>query len=105
MGTENIDIEKTFNAARHISDLAERAAYLDRARGSDAALRARVDKLLDALDEVGSFLEIKTPPSPPSLADDNTPPNATATSMPLSEKPGTVTGRVFGDGDGVAGRG
>jgi hypothetical protein len=93
MGTEHIEIEEIFNAARQVSDPGERAAYLDRACGSDAALRVRVEKLLAALEELGSFLDIKTPTSPQRSTDETTPPSATATSMPPSERPGTGIGR------------
>ena len=40
--------ESLFSAALVIDDPAERKAYLDRACGSDPALRGRVDELLEA---------------------------------------------------------
>ncbi|HEY1376211.1 MAG TPA: hypothetical protein VGF55_05425, partial [Gemmataceae bacterium] len=46
-----------FIAALPIGDLAERAAYLDRACAGDPALRQRVDALLAAFDRAGTFLQ------------------------------------------------
>ena len=48
--------------------IAERAAILDRACGSDAALRAEVESLLTAHDELGAFLA--TPTANPASADE-----------------------------------
>src|SRR6516165_2782836 len=45
-----------FAAALEIDGPAERSAYLDRACGSDDALRARVEALLRAHEQAGSFL-------------------------------------------------
>src|ERR1017187_2853491 len=45
-----------FSAARRLSG-AERAAYLDQACAGDAALRQRIEELLQASDEAGNFLE------------------------------------------------
>ena len=39
------------------ADPAERAAFLDRACGDKADLRRRVEQLLEALDDAGSFME------------------------------------------------
>src|SRR4051812_32757111 len=44
-------------AAVQIDDAAERAAYLDQACGPDAELRQRVDSLLKAFVNAGSFLQ------------------------------------------------
>jgi serine/threonine protein kinase/WD40 repeat protein len=46
-----------FIAALHQRDPGERAAFLDRACGSDEALRVRVEELLREQEELGSFLE------------------------------------------------
>jgi serine/threonine-protein kinase len=48
--------ESLFNPALAISDPAERSAYLDGACGGDAALRRRIDALLVAHDNSGTFL-------------------------------------------------
>jgi tetratricopeptide (TPR) repeat protein len=45
-----------FAAALDITDIAERAAYLDAACGGDAALRQHLDELLAAQAKLGSFL-------------------------------------------------
>ena len=46
-----------FDEAAEIASSQERAAYLDRACGGDRDLRRKVDTLLRALEEAGSFLE------------------------------------------------
>jgi tetratricopeptide (TPR) repeat protein/serine/threonine protein kinase len=46
-----------FTAALQITDPAERSAWLDRECGGDAALRARIEVLLQALGQAGSLLE------------------------------------------------
>src|ERR1039457_6696127 len=53
-----------FNAARRLP-AGERAAYLAEACAGDAALRQRVEELLQASDEAGNFLEnpAAVPPS------------------------------------------
>jgi len=68
--------------------VAERAAFLDRACGGDAALRARVEALLAGHDDAADFLENSRANRPPLRAE---------------EKPGDVIGRYtllrkIGDG-------
>src|SRR5215472_5296313 len=46
-----------FIAALQITDPAERSAWLDHACGGDAALRQRIDVLLQALEKAGSLLD------------------------------------------------
>src|SRR5262245_54994674 len=48
--------EFIFNAARRISELGSRCAYLDSACGDDPELRARVEALLRVYEEEQSFL-------------------------------------------------
>jgi hypothetical protein len=48
-----------FNSALDRETPAERAAYLDGACGDDAELRARLDTLLLAHDQVGGFLPVE----------------------------------------------
>jgi serine/threonine protein kinase/tetratricopeptide (TPR) repeat protein len=57
--------ETIFTEALAIDDPAKRAAFLDRACGGDAALRGRLDRLLDRHREAGSFLggAAELPPS------------------------------------------
>ena len=52
-----------FTAALQITDLAERSAYLDQACAGDAALRHRVELLLETHGNAGDFLE-RTPAAP-----------------------------------------
>src|SRR5215467_12522676 len=49
--------EELFEAARHIRDASEQAAYLDRACVSDPAMRQRVEALLRSDAEASGFLE------------------------------------------------
>ncbi|UCG49371.1 MAG: serine/threonine protein kinase [Phycisphaerales bacterium] len=51
------DIETIYNAARQKPSGTERSAYLDKACCNDASLRSRVEALLKADEEAGSFLE------------------------------------------------
>ncbi|MFL5339741.1 MAG: protein kinase domain-containing protein [Gemmataceae bacterium] len=73
-------LEVIFFAALEKGVPEERAAYLDAACAGDADLRRRVEKMLAAQAQAGSFLE------QPALA-----PGATVDS-PLTERPGTVIG-------------
>jgi serine/threonine protein kinase len=60
----------------------ERAAYLDDACAGDAGLRARVEELLQAHEQMGSFHEQPAPANAP-----------TADFAPIAEAPGTTIGR------------
>src|SRR6516164_3779950 len=62
----------------------ERAAYLEKACAGDAALRGRVEGLLQAHEQAGDFLE--TPPTGLDSAKSPRP------SVPLAEKPGDKIG-------------
>lgn len=55
MNTNNV--ESIFSSALKIPSPDERAAYLDEACGQDRNLRKRVEMLLEAQPEVGSFME------------------------------------------------
>ena len=57
MSAEQKDVEAIFTAALEKRSPAQRAAYLDGACGNDADLRARVETLLKAHDDAGSFLD------------------------------------------------
>ena len=50
------DRKSIFGRALEIESAAGRAAYLDEACGADAGLRAEVEGLLAALDQVGAFM-------------------------------------------------
>ncbi|HKB02946.1 MAG TPA: protein kinase [Gemmataceae bacterium] len=80
MTAEQPDIETIFNAAGPLPP-PERAAYLDQACGDDVALRQRIERLLNAQAELGSFLESPAPELDAAL------------DVPtISERPGTVIG-------------
>src|ERR1039457_2352362 len=70
-----------FSAALRLPS-GERAAYLDEAWAGDAALRQRIEELLQASDEAGNFLERPAA----------TPPNETIPALP-AEKVGDKIGR------------
>jgi len=53
-----MDIKSIFSEALEKGTPQERAAYLDKACGNDADLRARVEALLKSHEKVGDFLEI-----------------------------------------------
>jgi serine/threonine protein kinase/plasmid stabilization system protein ParE len=79
---QNQSLERIFNAAVEKGTPAERSAFLDGACGSDADLRVRIEALLQAHDQAGSFLDS------PALESD-----ATLESPGASEGPGTKIGR------------
>ncbi len=54
---EKQSVKLIFDEAAEIDSPSERAEYLERACGGDASLRRKVDALLDAFDQAGSFLE------------------------------------------------
>ena len=64
MSAQISSIESIFSAALEITSVSERAAYLNRACAGDAALRARVEVLLKADADAGSFLD-----KPPAALD------------------------------------
>jgi len=82
MKEEPKDIKSIFSEAIEKKDAEERAAYLDKACGNNAALRAKVEALLKAHQQAGSFLN--APPFDP---------NVTLDTSPLTEGPGTIIGR------------
>jgi serine/threonine protein kinase/WD40 repeat protein len=75
-------VQAVFLAAAEESDPTTRAAVLDRNCGGDAELRHRVEALLKANDEPGSYLD------QPAVA----PVTGTIDYAPISEKPGTMIG-------------
>jgi len=74
--------ESIFADALNKSCLSERAAFLDAACGADAALRARVERLLSSHENAGSFLNKRL------MA-----PGETTDFGPVTEAAGTVIGR------------
>jgi serine/threonine protein kinase len=69
-----------FIAALKITPPAERAAWLDRECAGDAALRQRIDVLLQAFDKAGSLLENPAAAAGPTI------------DVPITERLGTVVG-------------
>src|SRR5262245_2913030 len=55
------DLRAIFGQALELDSPAERARYLTRICGEDAALRREVESLLQALGEAGEFLESPAP--------------------------------------------
>jgi serine/threonine protein kinase len=83
--------EEIFHQARARRDPQERAAYVERACGGDAALRASVESLLRA--DVGATGFMERPPPDP----------AATVNVPIGERPGAVIGpykllREIGEG-------
>jgi serine/threonine protein kinase len=76
-----LGIDEIYSAAAEYDDPAALAAYLDRACGIDSDLRRRVERLLAARAERGSFLES------PALG-----PTIDPGGEPIAEGPGTIIG-------------
>jgi len=76
------DVEAIYHSALEKKSPAERAAFLDLACKNNPALRAQVEVLLKAHDQVGDFLE--APVFDPDVTLDDT---------PLAEGPGSIIGR------------
>jgi WD40 repeat protein/serine/threonine protein kinase len=74
-------VESLFLAAMEKASHAERSAYLDEACAGDADLRRRVQRLLDAQQNVGSFLQAPAAGLAGTVADPR-----------ISERPGSVIG-------------
>src|SRR5262245_10201875 len=75
------DVKAIFCEALDLSTDQERSAYLDRACGGNTGLRSRIEALLHAYGDSGSFLEI-----PAGV------PTVTVDPSPVTEGPGTVIG-------------
>src|SRR5262245_341761 len=76
------------------TDPAERAAFLDQACGAEAELRRRVEALLKALDEAGSFMSSPAVEVDASatVATGNGPTHVSPGPRPILEGPGTRIG-------------
>src|SRR5262245_1768265 len=77
-----------FMAALQVEAAAERSAYLDRECAGDAALRQRVEVLLAAFEQAGSFLQ---QPAGDPVATSDVPPSGPSSGGP-AEEPDTVIG-------------
>ena len=82
MTSEHKDEEVIFKAAFKLKSPTEQAAYLKKACGNDTDLLARVEALLKAHEEAGSFLEVPVGGQ-----------NATLDNSPSIEGPGTKIDR------------
>jgi serine/threonine protein kinase/tetratricopeptide (TPR) repeat protein len=82
-----------FIAALQISDPVQRSVWLDRECGADAALRRRIEVLLQALDEAGSLLDnpVVVPPANAGATGPGVP-ASNAGAEPSAEQPGAVIG-------------
>src|SRR5262249_2845420 len=80
MSENQPQVDEVFDEALRRAAGPDRARYLDEACGGDLELRRRVERLLRAVSEAGSFLE--TPDRDPSPTGD----------QPAVEGPGTVIG-------------
>ncbi len=78
-----------FIAALQIDDAADCAAYLDKACGGNAELRQRVEALLAAFGQAGSFLQ--QPAAAPAATAEGTPVGPSQQNAPAEEL-GTVIG-------------
>jgi serine/threonine protein kinase len=80
MGIATMNERQIFNNALGIENTAERSAYLNQACAGDAALRENVQGLLEAHEQLGSFL-VSTPVAA-----------AGTTDGPRFEQPGSMIG-------------
>src|SRR3990172_6231729 len=81
MSTKHLDLKAIFDEALEIESRSDRTAYLNQVCANDFALRDKVEALLLAHEQAGSFLQF----SPPGMA-------ATAEIAPVAERPGTMVG-------------
>jgi WD40 repeat protein/serine/threonine protein kinase/tetratricopeptide (TPR) repeat protein len=66
MANDTPDFDSLFCRAIELASAEERAAFIARASGSDAELRLRLERLVAAHFQAGTFLE--SPPAPPTAA-------------------------------------
>ena len=85
MSEPNISAQTIFNEALEIQDPQKRADYLSRACAGDAALRRKIEELLEAHAAAGGFLKPRQ-----TTGEDA---QVTAISQAVSEGPGSVIGR------------
>src|SRR5262245_34863994 len=93
MGSETPSFDTVFCAAIEIASAEDRVAYIARAGGDDNALRGRVEKMVAAYFQAGSFLEAPPAPLPFPPAQEGPGGREDATiDEPIREGPGTVIG-------------
>src|SRR5262245_41373494 len=81
MATFPLSAKEVFDEAVEIASADERRAYLERACADAPGLRQKVEALLSAYADAGSFLE--SPPAPPCDS---------MGTRPAAERPGTMIG-------------
>ena len=84
MDPQKMSVKAVFDHALEIESPAERTAYLGQACTGDPELRAKVEGLLRAYEDAGSFLQspaVGPAPGPAATIDE-----------PITEQPGTVIG-------------
>jgi serine/threonine-protein kinase len=92
MDKPQVSVKAIFDQALEIASPMQRAAYLDKVCAESPELRAKVEALLGAYAEVGSFLENPAPAPVATLDSAPEPPDkAAAVSLP-SEGPGSRIG-------------
>src|SRR5215470_8132411 len=82
MSNSKPELQSMFGEALECPSAEARIAFLERACHGDAALRAQVEALLQAHQQLGGFLRGHSAPSGPVATIDE----------PLTERPGTVIG-------------
>lgn len=83
MSESTLDVKAIFARALEFEAAEDRATYLQEACGQNVELRARVEQLLTALNEAGSFMrEPAAGPAEPGQT----------TNLPISERPGVEIG-------------
>jgi serine/threonine protein kinase/tetratricopeptide (TPR) repeat protein len=99
MSNERRDPESIFHEARQIGDPGARSDFLHRACSPDVVLRQRVERLLQADSDAGSFLQTPATSSTAETLDhrhshdQTTPLYSRAAGEAIAERPGTVIGR------------
>jgi eukaryotic-like serine/threonine-protein kinase len=92
MAASTPSLDTIFCTAIEIAAADERAKYMDQACGGDDELRARVEVLVAAHFQAGSFMESPAPPVPITGSQAGANGLAPTVDAPIAERPGTVIG-------------
>jgi serine/threonine protein kinase/tetratricopeptide (TPR) repeat protein len=92
MGTEQRGVKAIFDEAAEIGDREARAAYLDQACAGDLELRRKVELLLQAYADAGSFMERPAVEVAIAHTPDRADPTPGHPPRPIAEGPGTRIG-------------
>jgi serine/threonine protein kinase len=90
MNEPEYSLRRIFTDALDVADAAERAAFVQRACGTDAELRHKVEALLRAHEQAGGFLN-------PPVAAESARSSTVLVAEPATEKAGEAALRRFGD--------